>query len=435
MIDKVHLVRVFLASPGDVAPERAAMSEVIDELNKLFGAIDPERRVRLELVRWETHARPAAGRPQAVINEQIGLYEVFVGLMWKRFGTPPGDPLQQAESGTEEEFNRAYDSWEKTGTPEILLYFSRAPYVIDSPAEGEQLLKVLRFRERLRSRLLTWDYASPQNFPANIRVHLAQVISKLVPRASLALANAAPAALGEPARQSVSRLYAEEPSLGDAWAQARELGLKYEQTRASMNSSPERTRLMELVMTEMRTLVPSVAPLLERLQLSAAPGQRLLAIAILQARPDVEGIDWLAKRFETEAPFLQYHAALALLAAARAGLNPLACQSAIETGMRALGADKAGTDRYSVLKTARDLITSTLKPIPIPAGGPERVLRGSYVEMVLQLQSGEAMVAVYERDGQRRGLVVNSQQRMTDLEREHGAKLTYLAVPKNLVPG
>src|SRR5262249_46172065 len=130
MANEVNLVRVFVASPGDVQEERNSMEGVVDELNRLFDAIAPERGVRVELMRWETRAHPAGGRPQANINAQIRNYDIFVGIMWKRFGSPPGDPTGRAQSGTEEEFNIAYDRWEKTGTPEILMYFSGAEYNI-----------------------------------------------------------------------------------------------------------------------------------------------------------------------------------------------------------------------------------------------------------------------------------------------------------------
>ena len=56
-------------------------------------------------MRWETHAYPNFGiDAQDVINEQIpDDYDLFVGIMWCRYGTPTG----RAGSGTVEEFERA----------------------------------------------------------------------------------------------------------------------------------------------------------------------------------------------------------------------------------------------------------------------------------------------------------------------------------------
>ena len=95
-------VRVFIASPGDVSEERDVVSLVVNELRRILSDI---RQVELEPVRWETHAWPDVGAdPQDVINRQISRYDVFVGIMWRRFGTP----TKRAESGTSEEFDRAY---------------------------------------------------------------------------------------------------------------------------------------------------------------------------------------------------------------------------------------------------------------------------------------------------------------------------------------
>ncbi len=47
---------------------------------------------------------------QDVINKQIGSdYHIFVGIMWKKFGTE----TKRAGSGTEEEFSLAYDRYKK----------------------------------------------------------------------------------------------------------------------------------------------------------------------------------------------------------------------------------------------------------------------------------------------------------------------------------
>ena len=86
---------------------------MINELNLTITAISPEKRVLLELVRWETHVAPSLGSdPQDVVNRQIGEYDLFVGIMWKRMGTPTA----LATSGTEEEFNGAYELWQQNRT-------------------------------------------------------------------------------------------------------------------------------------------------------------------------------------------------------------------------------------------------------------------------------------------------------------------------------
>jgi hypothetical protein len=124
----MQLIRLFLSSPGDVATERERVGSVVARFNRQWRDVyDAE----IEIVDWRTHVAPNLGRPQAVINAQIGAYDIFIGLMWKRFGTPTG----VADSGTEEEFNIAFANWEKFKKPRILFYFSKAEYLPKDRAE------------------------------------------------------------------------------------------------------------------------------------------------------------------------------------------------------------------------------------------------------------------------------------------------------------
>jgi hypothetical protein len=120
-------------------------------------------------VRWETHARPAAGRPQGVVNAQLGPCDVFVGLLWGRFGTPTG----RAGSGTEEEFLRAHAAWKRRRKhrPEILLYFSEAR-LRPSEVDPAQLARVQAFRARVERDHLVGTYPGPARFADVVRPHL-----------------------------------------------------------------------------------------------------------------------------------------------------------------------------------------------------------------------------------------------------------------------
>jgi hypothetical protein len=99
--------------------------------------------------------------------------------------------------------------------------------------------------------------------------------------------------------------------------QISDLAREYEAIRASMPAGNERTRRMEVCATKMRTFALAAEPLLPELVGSTSPGERLLAVMILQVRPRAEYLEWLADRVKTEKPFVGYHAAVALLTAAR----------------------------------------------------------------------------------------------------------------------
>ncbi|ACM21470.1 hypothetical protein Geob_3127 [Geotalea daltonii FRC-32] len=143
MANSRRFVKVFLASPGDLSDERKIAKTVVDEFNSLWAE---QLGYQVELVGWEdTVAR--CGRPQALINRDLEQCELFVGLMWKRWGTPP-DVAGTYSSGFEEEFNRSVERRKADGLPEISLLFKE----IDTDSlrdPGAQLKKVLDFKEQL----------------------------------------------------------------------------------------------------------------------------------------------------------------------------------------------------------------------------------------------------------------------------------------------
>jgi hypothetical protein len=63
----IQILRIVVASPGDVQAERDALTTVVEELNR---GIAPDRSLRLELRRWETDAYPGfhPEGPQSLID-------------------------------------------------------------------------------------------------------------------------------------------------------------------------------------------------------------------------------------------------------------------------------------------------------------------------------------------------------------------------------
>ena len=167
-------LRVFLASPGDLGEERVAVAGVVSELNEL----NADRwGMRLELVRWEDCVIPAMGRPQAVVNEQTDLenVDVFLGVLWSRLGTPTGI----ADSGTVEEFERAFTRWRECGRPWIAMYFCSRPVFPANPALAAQLFKVVEFRERVATIGIHWQYQTVREFEGLVRRHLFGIAERI----------------------------------------------------------------------------------------------------------------------------------------------------------------------------------------------------------------------------------------------------------------
>src|SRR4051794_11197900 len=90
----------FVSSPGDVATERSVTPRIVSELNGVY--LQATGHILWPLM-WETMSGGLGEDPQAVINRQTPDYDIFVGIVWSRFGTP----TKRAGSGTEEEFDRA----------------------------------------------------------------------------------------------------------------------------------------------------------------------------------------------------------------------------------------------------------------------------------------------------------------------------------------
>lgn len=149
-------VRIFVASPSDVGPERERVKRVAERLNRQGAAAD-QARIVLEVLGWETHVASHMGRPEDVILSQLPVdeWDIFVGILWTRFGSPSGaqnpDSGEEYASGTEEEFLLAYRAWKEQERPRICLYRCiRSPQRLDL-INVEQLAKLSEFFKRFEA--------------------------------------------------------------------------------------------------------------------------------------------------------------------------------------------------------------------------------------------------------------------------------------------
>lgn len=144
---------VMIASPGDVASERAIIRDVIYEWNAVNSI---SRKIVLLPIGWETHSSPEMGAPaQTIINNQIlDKCDLLIGVFWTRIGTPTEHYL----SGTAEEIEEHI----RSGKP-AMLYFSSQPVAIETVDINQiQLLKT--FKESCQKRGLYETYDSHRDF-------------------------------------------------------------------------------------------------------------------------------------------------------------------------------------------------------------------------------------------------------------------------------
>lgn len=293
--------KVFVASPGDVSVERNIIPKVVAEINLILSAIVPEKGILLDLIRWETHTHPGLGvDAQDVVNQQLPEYDIFIGIMWKRFGTP----TSRAGSGTEEEYLNAYERWKSNNKFPVLFYFSQKNIGIpNSSAELEQLQKVIKFKENLSNKGLIWEYTNPEEFGDILRPHLVMTLSKLVNDKITNQITSHPAD---------KFLTSSDKSL--VRKRITELSTEYEKVRETMRAGDQRTTTMSVIESKMRAMAFDVIPFLPELTKSFSAGERLVAIAALKEMPIEEYLEWLADRVgPAESSFVGFHASVALL--------------------------------------------------------------------------------------------------------------------------
>jgi hypothetical protein len=134
----------------------------------------------VELTTWDTAARPGfhAEGPQGLIDDVLKIREcdAFIGIFWKRFGTPVLDSL----SGTAHEFTQAYDAWKSSTnrTPEIVFYFKEKSYSPKTAEETDQWGTVLKFKKTFPREGLWWNFKEKREFEKLARVHLTKLIQE-----------------------------------------------------------------------------------------------------------------------------------------------------------------------------------------------------------------------------------------------------------------
>lgn len=156
----IRELRVFMASPGDLANEREALRNLERRINAVFR----ERGVRVSILGWE-EVQPEAGRPQELINPLVRECEIFIGLLNRRWGSETGTH----SSGFEEEFEIALARRAVDNNPAIGMFFKEIqPDLLDD--KGPQLTQVLAFQKRVRQEriVLYKTFSSPEQLELEI---------------------------------------------------------------------------------------------------------------------------------------------------------------------------------------------------------------------------------------------------------------------------
>lgn len=172
-MEQATILKIFLASPGDVKSERDLIFALKDDLDHIIGK---PNRIRFEFVNWERNAYPGIGKDaQDVINQNIkDDYNIFIGIFWQRFGTP----TNRAESGTKEEYDRAYKKFESNpNSTHIMLYFKTAPPDNIYDLDYGQFEKVKKFKNDIQVQgVLYWEFNKTDELKNLLFLHLSSLV-------------------------------------------------------------------------------------------------------------------------------------------------------------------------------------------------------------------------------------------------------------------
>ena len=172
--NQLQALNIFLASPGDLGDERKIAREVVEELNNSIGR---PLGWRIELYGWEDSPIGIV-RPQSQINEEVNQCDLFVGVLWERWGQPPGE--SEFESGFEEELELAKARWTRDSRPEIWLFLKDIdPKLLKDP--GDQTKLVLAFREKTTAekRLFYKEFRNTDEWTSEFRKRLSYYLVNL----------------------------------------------------------------------------------------------------------------------------------------------------------------------------------------------------------------------------------------------------------------
>lgn len=174
MAKPVARLKLFLSSTSELETERALIGEIVAGVNRV---IEEHCAATIRVIDWRKDVVPGVGSdPQQVINSQTTDYDIYVGILATRFGTP----TPRAGSGTEDEFNIAYTRFRTDPRSVRLLFYFRnglTDNLLDIETDESRRVQSFRTRLGVEKGVLFCDYRSPLEFTELFRDHLIGLIS------------------------------------------------------------------------------------------------------------------------------------------------------------------------------------------------------------------------------------------------------------------
>ena len=102
-------IKIFVSCPSDVESEKEIIIKVCKDLNNVFEQV--KKNFRFFFYDWKNLVGEYSTNTQEQIDKTFSNYNIYIGILGLRFGTPPGTthPFtgEAFESGTQAEFELA----------------------------------------------------------------------------------------------------------------------------------------------------------------------------------------------------------------------------------------------------------------------------------------------------------------------------------------
>jgi CheY-like chemotaxis protein len=160
--ERTPRLRVFISSPGDVNPERAMIRRLIGRLNQELTG-----QVYLVPMLWEDEPLRATETFQSQLELPKDA-DIYLGIFWSRLGQPLPGHIQRKDgtqylSGSEFEFEDAYEGFQQDGKPEMLVYRKTAVPTVDL-SDRQAVLDRLEQKDRVEAFIKNWFFSEDGTF-------------------------------------------------------------------------------------------------------------------------------------------------------------------------------------------------------------------------------------------------------------------------------
>jgi hypothetical protein len=179
MPKEIRQINVFVSCPSDVEKEKQIVRVVCDGITKGVGAA---RNIEVKVIEWKKDVIPliTGEGAQSVIDKQIAEYDydIYVGILWKRFGDKKSDGF----TPTEGEFEDAFNRMKETKRPVIKVYFKTENFYPMDAYEAEQICEVIKFKEKIKDRDIGLydEFKDKEDFQKKILESLLYIIENFV---------------------------------------------------------------------------------------------------------------------------------------------------------------------------------------------------------------------------------------------------------------